>query len=51
MSKNDGLVYLKQIAKIESTHLGYEDHGILTAHLYVDYGGSHQGIGRSEGVV
>ena len=34
------------IAKIESTKLGYEDHGILTVWLVVKYGkGSGQGIG------
>lgn len=34
------------IAKIESTFLGIEDHGIFTAYLYVDYSrGSGQGIG------
>lgn len=35
----------EQIAKITSTMLGYEDHGILTAMLGVDYGTSAQGIG------
>lgn len=35
----------KKIAKIESTMLGREDHGILTSFLYVTYGGSGQGIG------
>lgn len=35
----------KRIAKIENTHLG-EDHGVLTAYLFVDYGeGGKQGIG------
>lgn len=33
------------IAKVESTFLGIEDHGILTAYLYVTYGGSGQGVG------
>lgn len=33
------------IAKIESTHLGYEDHGIFTLLLNVNYGGSGQSIG------
>ena len=33
-------------ARIESTMLGYEDHGILTCFLYLDYGGGgHQGFG------
>lgn len=30
---------------VESTMLGYEDHGIFTAHLYLDYGSSYQGAG------
>jgi hypothetical protein len=34
-----------QIAKIESTHLGWEDHGIFTTYLIVSYGGSGQSIG------
>ena len=34
-----------QIAKIESTMLGIEDHGILTAMLHVTYGDGGQGIG------
>lgn len=32
-------------AKIESTMLGLEDHGIMTAYLNLDYGGSGQGFG------
>lgn len=32
-------------AKIESTMLGYEDHGLLTFMLYLDYGHSGQGAG------
>ena len=36
----------RRVAKIESTNLGYEDHGIFTAYLHVSYGGGlHQGIG------
>lgn len=35
----------KKIAKIRSTHLGPEDHGIFTTMLHVEYGGSGQGIG------
>lgn len=35
-----------KLAKIEGTFLGREDHGILTAWLYLDYGDSgHQGAG------
>ena len=32
-------------AKITRTMLGFEDHGILTYMLYLDYGGSGQGAG------
>lgn len=32
-------------AIIESTMLGYEDHGILTYFLHLNYGGSGQGFG------
>ena len=32
-------------ARIESTMLGIEDHGSMTFFLYLDYGGSGQGMG------
>jgi hypothetical protein len=32
-------------AKITSTMLGFEDHGILTCMLHLDYGSLHQGFG------
>lgn len=32
-------------AKIVSTMLGREDHGIMTAFIHLDYGGSGQGFG------
>jgi hypothetical protein len=32
-------------AKIDSTMLGVEDHGIMTCMIGLDYGGSHQGFG------
>jgi hypothetical protein len=35
----------ERIAKIRSTFLGYEDHGIFTGILDLDYGGSGQGAG------
>lgn len=34
-----------QNARIVSTHLGPEDHGIFTAAIEVDYGGSRQSFG------
>ena len=37
--------YRREIARIEKTFLGIEDHGIFTAVLHVSYGCSHQGIG------
>lgn len=36
----------KEIAKITDSFLGWEDHGIFTATLFVDYGGTSQGIGN-----
>ncbi|HMG44611.1 MAG TPA: hypothetical protein VK611_24975 [Acidimicrobiales bacterium] len=35
----------ERIARIESTQLGPEDHGIFTAMVHLDYGGSAQGAG------
>lgn len=32
-------------AKVESTRLTVEDHGVLSAWLHLDYGGSSQGFG------
>lgn len=32
-------------AKIESTHLGFEDHGIMTFYLHLKYDGTGQGFG------
>jgi hypothetical protein len=37
--------YTREIAKIERTHLGLEDHGILTGVLHVRYGSAGQGVG------
>lgn len=34
------------IARIESTHLGYEDHGIFSLNVSFTYGGSGQGTGH-----
>lgn len=34
-----------KLAKIQETYLGYEDHGILTFILDLDYGGIGQGAG------
>jgi hypothetical protein len=35
----------KRIAKVTSAHLGWEDHGIFTCWVDLDYGGSAQGAG------
>lgn len=37
--------YTRELAKIERTHLGPEDHGILTGMLHVTFGGSGRGVG------
>lgn len=39
----DGLY--RRIGKIKATTLGYEDHGILTGWLHLDFGGTAQGAG------
>jgi hypothetical protein len=36
---------VEQIAKIRHVRLGWEDHGIFTCQLDMDYGGSGQGAG------
>ena len=33
-------------ARIRETHLGFEDHGVFTFSLMLDYGGSSQGFGH-----
>ena len=43
LKRPDG--YYGQNAKIDSTSLGFEDHGIFTVMLGLDYGGTHQGAG------
>jgi hypothetical protein len=35
----------EKIAKITDVRLGWEDHGIFTSYLILDYGGSGQGTG------
>jgi hypothetical protein len=35
----------REIAKITATHLGYEDHGIFSADISLDYGGAGQSAG------
>ena len=35
----------RELAKIKATSLGYEDHGIFTAYLTVDYAVGTQGVG------
>lgn len=39
------MTYELKIAKIKSTFLGIEDHGIFSFSLSLDYGGSAQGYG------
>jgi hypothetical protein len=41
----DGEEYLMILGLIESTTLGWEDHGIFMFYLHLDYGGSGQGAG------
>jgi hypothetical protein len=36
----------RQIGKITSTFIGFEDHGILSVSLHFDYGSAAQGIGH-----
>lgn len=36
---------LREITKITDTNLGYEEHGIFSANLTLDYGGSGQSAG------
>lgn len=39
------MTYQHTIAKIESTRLGYEDHGIFSLTIGFSYGSAHQGFG------
>jgi hypothetical protein len=36
----------REIGRIDSVHLGVEDHGVFTFNLGFDFGGTHQGIGH-----
>lgn len=36
----------EKIAKVTSSFIGFEDHGLLSVSLTFDYGGSSQGIGH-----
>lgn len=36
---------VREIAKVKTAHLGWEDHGIFTCWLDMDFGGAGQGIG------
>lgn len=40
-----GKPFHRRIGKITKTMLGFEDHGILTCNLTIDFGGSGQGAG------
>ena len=35
----------RELGKITETHLGREDHGIMTFYVYFDFGGTSQGFG------
>lgn len=43
--EHDGTEYVGEIMTIESTRFGWEDHGILTAHLHCKYDGGGVGVG------
>lgn len=43
--EHEGETYSGQIATIESTSLGFEDHGILTAMLHCSWQGGGVGVG------
>lgn len=43
--EHNGTTYYGQVARIESTRLGTEDHGILTAYLHVKGDGWGVGVG------
>lgn len=35
-------VAVREIGRVKKSHLGWEDHGIFTAYVDLDFGGSHQ---------
>lgn len=43
--EHNGTTYYGHIAKIKSTHLGLEDHGIATAYLHCEWDGAGIGVG------
>lgn len=43
--EHDGTTYYGKVARIKSTLLGQEDHGILTAYVYCDGDGWGVGVG------
>lgn len=45
MTQTDEQTHVEEIAKIAAVSLGYEDHGIFTLMLHLDYGHSGQGAG------
>ena len=45
MRSTETRTYVEQIAKIGGVSLGWEDHGIFTCMVHLDYGGSGQGAG------
>lgn len=43
--EHDGQTYYGQLGTIRRTSLGFEDHGILSAHLHVEWPGGGVGVG------
>lgn len=45
-AKLDGIEYKLELGKIESTHIGFEDHGIFSVNVNFEFPGSSQGTGH-----
>jgi hypothetical protein len=45
VTAHDGVIYAGQLAKIDKTELGWEDHGILSAMLFCSWDGAGIGVG------
>lgn len=44
--EHNGVTYSGEMATVRGMHLGNEDHGIFSANVDFDLGGSHQGTGH-----